>query len=149
MKSEPDVFSLTDLENSPLQTSLWDGVRNYQARNILNSMRVGDQAFFYHSNAKKETGIVGIVEITRSGYPDPTASDPASKYFDEKTRDGGDNKWISVDVTLRKKFTRPVHLPTLKACAALTEMQLFKQSRLSVSAVTETEWETVLRLAAE
>jgi len=148
MKSEPHVFSLSSLESSPKQTSLWDGVRNYQARNILSGMKLGDKAFFYHSNAKKETGIVGVVEVTREGYPDPTAVDPASEYFDAKIKDG-DNKWVSVDVTLRTRFSKPVLLTELKGVQELQEMQLFKSSRLSVSRVTKEEWQVICKLAGE
>lgn len=149
MKSEPYEFSFSDLESKERKISIWDGVRNYQARNILAGMKVGDLAFFYHSNAKKETGIVGVVEITKEGYPDPTATTPGHKYFDAKIKDGKANPWVSVDVTFRKSFTTPVLLPALRDNPDLKEMQLFKLSRLSVSCVTKQEWEIICGMAGE
>jgi predicted RNA-binding protein with PUA-like domain len=151
MKSEPDEFSFSDLEARDHKTSIWDGVRNYQARNILQGMKLGDLALFYHSNAKKETGVVGVVEITREGYPDPTATTTGHKYFDPKigSGKGKTNPWVSVDVTFRRRFKNPVLLPSLKSNEALADMQLFKSTRLSVSCVTKVEFDIICDMAGD
>lgn len=141
MKSEPDVFSIDDLITSKDSTNIWDGVRNYQARNIIREMNVGDLAFFYHSNAKQETGIYGIVEITRSNYPDPTAVDPSHKYYDPKCK--VDNKWSSVDVRIKEKFSKPILLSELKKESRLTAMELFRNGRLSVQHIRPEEAEVI------
>ncbi|MEC7166229.1 MAG: EVE domain-containing protein, partial [SAR324 cluster bacterium] len=96
LKSEPDVFSLEDLKNCPNQTEPWDGIRNYQARNLMrDEMKVGDQAFFYHSR-QAEPAIVGTVRIVREAYPDHTSWDPSSKYFDEKSS-AENPRWLMMD----------------------------------------------------
>ena len=128
MKSEPDAYSWDDLVAEGEGT--WDGVRNYRARNNLAAMKVGDEAFFYHSNIGLE--IVGIMKISESGISDPT--DP-------------DGKWAAVKVKPVKKLKRPVTLKEIKADPALAEMELIKQSRLSVGAVTTEEWNYILSLS--
>ncbi len=125
MKSEPSVYSWSQLEKDG-KTS-WSGVRNHQAANNLKSMKRGDHAFFYHSNEGKE--IVGVVEIVKEAYPDPT----------DKT-----GKFVMVDVKPLKPLKKPVTLAEIKSHATLKNMALVKQSRLSVSPVTAQEWKTAL-----
>lgn len=147
MKSEPDVFGIDDLMARPHQTEPWDGVRNYQARNMLrDQMQVGDQVFFYHSNCA-EPGIVGIMEIVRAGYPDVTAQDPDSKYHDPKAT--ADNpRWYRVDVTFVCKFPRTITLHALKQQPQLEGMAvLARGSRLSITPVTQQQWDFILALA--
>lgn len=138
LKSEPDVFSITDLENAPQQTTAWEGVRNYQARNFMQAMRLGDLGFFYHSNAKPP-GIVGIVKIIKTAFPDPSAYDPKSQYYDAKSTPKNP-RWFCVEVKLVCNFSQLIALPTLKAQAALQNMVLIHRGRLSVQPVTTTEW---------
>jgi predicted RNA-binding protein with PUA-like domain len=146
MKSEPDTFSLDHLAAMPQRTTMWDGVRNYQARNMLrDDMQRGDLAFFYHSNCA-EPGIVGIVEVVRAGYPDPSAFDPESPYFDPKS-DPGQPRWYVVDVRLKQRLKRTITLGELKAAPELASMALVRRgNRLSVLPVTATEWEFILDL---
>lgn len=147
MKSEPDTFSLDHLAAMPQRTTMWDGVRNYQARNMLrDDMQRGDLAFFYHSNCA-EPGIVGIVEVVRAGYPDPSAFDPESPYFDPKS-DPGQPRWYVVDVRLKQRLKRTITLGELKAAPELASMALVRRgNRLSVLPVTATEWKFILDLA--
>ncbi|HQQ64021.1 MAG TPA: EVE domain-containing protein, partial [Pseudomonadales bacterium] len=140
MKSEPDTFGIDDLQQRPQQTEPWDGVRNYQARNMMrDEMQVGDQVFFYHSNCA-EPGIVGIAQVVKAGYPDVTALDPESKYFDPKaSRDNP--RWFRVDVKFVKKFRRTISLSELKQQPQLEGMAvLARGSRLSITPVTEQQW---------
>jgi predicted RNA-binding protein with PUA-like domain len=142
-KSEPSTFSIDDLGARPKQTEHWDGVRNYQVRNLLrDTIKIGDQAFFYHSSCD-EPGIVGIVEIVKNGYPDPSALNPESKYYDPKS--SIDNpRWYMVDVKLIKKFPRVISLKELKSHPALQSMTVTKQgNRLSITEVSEEEWRVV------
>jgi predicted RNA-binding protein with PUA-like domain len=143
MKSEPDVFSLSDLEQRPGQREPWDGVRNYQARNFMrDKMQVGDQVLFYHSNTKPP-GIVGLAEIASAPYPDPTAFDPKSKYFDAKS-DPESPRWILVDVCYRETFTHAVTLEAMKGMPALGGMRaLQKGNRLSITPVEAVEFEAI------
>jgi len=148
IKSEPSVFGIADLEAVPGQSTHWDGVRNYQARNWLrDAMRRGDRAFFYHSNAP-ETGIAGIVEVVREGYPDPSAFDPADPHYDAKSR--VDNPtWYCVDVRLVERFSHILSLAALKANAQLADLALVRRgNRLSVMPVTPAEWQAILALRA-
>ncbi len=146
MKSEPDAFSIEDLAKRPKQTEPWDGVRNYQVRNWLrDSMKPGDLAFFYHSSCKTP-GIAGIVEIITAGYPDTTAFDPQSPYFDAKG-DPKNPRWFRVDVRLVKKFARIITLDDLRKHPGLKEMRVLERgSRLSITPVSKAEWEGVLKL---
>ncbi|MBF0875908.1 EVE domain-containing protein [Gluconobacter cerevisiae] len=121
VKSEPEAFSWAQQVQNGVEP--WTGVRNYQARNNLAAMKIGDLAFFYHSVSEKR--IVGVVEVVREAYPDPTADDP---------------RWVCVDVKAMGAFGRPVSLAEIKADPALADMALLKQSRLSVAPVTEEEF---------
>ncbi len=146
MKSEPDTFGIDDLEKKPGQTEHWDGVRNYQARNMMrDQMRVGDQVFFYHSNCKPP-GIVGVAEVVREGYPDFTAQNPDSKYYDPKSTP--DNPiWYMVDVRYVRKFKRVISLDELKQYPQLQEMPLLRRgNRLSINPVSKQSWEFILSL---
>lgn len=149
MKSEPEAFSIDDLARAPRKTTCWDGVRNYQARNMLrDEMKKGDLAFFYHSNCEVP-GIVGTVEIVREGYPDHTAFDPDDHHFDPKS-DPENPRWFMVDVKLRKKFPRVVSLRELKSYAdrELHDFRLLaKGNRLSVMPVTATQWRFIESLS--
>jgi predicted RNA-binding protein with PUA-like domain len=146
MKSEPDVFGIEDLKQRPGQTEPWDGVRNYQARNMMrDQMQVGDQAFFYHSNTKVP-GIVGIAEIARTGLPDPTQFDPESDYYDPASKPE-QPRWYLVEVKFRREFSRTISLTELKSHPELAEMPLVQRgSRLSINPVTPAQWEFILGL---
>ena len=146
LKSEPDVFSLEDLKNCPNQTEPWDGIRNYQARNLMrDEMKVGDQAFFYHSR-QAEPAIVGTVKVVREAYPDHTSWDPSSKYFDEKSSPENP-RWLMVDVQFASEFSRPVTLKELRSVPELKEMFLLRKGmRLSVQPVTEAEFQLILAI---
>ncbi len=146
MKSEPEAFSITDLKNAPQQTTCWDGVRNYQARNFMRAMKRGEWAFFYHSNATPSS-IVGIVEIARKAYPDHTAFDPHDKHYDPKSS-AAKPTWEMVDVKLREIFAEPIPLDKLREIRVLSEMELLRRgSRLSIQPVRDYEWKTILKLA--
>lgn len=146
VKSEPDEFSIDALKARPNQTEGWEGVRNYVARNHLRAMKVGDKAFFYHSSCKVP-GIVGIVEVVREAYPDLTAQDKGSKYFDPKATPE-DPRWSMVDFKLVRELRRQITLDELKGHkeGALSGMALFTTARLSVQPVSKEEWEFVLAL---
>jgi len=146
MKSEPDVFGIDDLRKRPKQTEHWDGVRNYQARNMMrDQMRVGDKVFFYHSNCA-EPGITGIARIARAGYPDHTACDPESKYYDPKST-AENPRWYMVDVKFERRFKRTITLNELKDHPQLADMALLRRgNRLSVMPVTEEQWDYILTL---
>jgi predicted RNA-binding protein with PUA-like domain len=145
-KTEPSCFSLQDLQKRPKQTEHWDGVRNFQARNLLrDEIKVGDLGFFYHSNIA-EPAIVGIVEVGREGYPDSTAFDPHCDHFDPKSTPDKPI-WYMVDVRFLRELPRPVTLSELKNISELSTMILLNRSRLSVQPVREEEWVTILRLA--
>lgn len=147
IKSEPDVFSFADLQAAPKKTTCWDGVRNYQARNTLrDEMKQGDRCFYYHSNAEP-TGIAGICEVVREGYPDHTAFDKKDPHFDPKSKPDAPT-WYMVDVKAVKAFPRLIALGELREVAALKGMVLLqKGSRLSVQPVTKKEWETICAMA--
>lgn len=147
MKSEPDEFGIEDLRNRPDRTEPWDGVRNYQARNFMrDEMSVGDRAFFYHSNCK-EPGIVGIMTISRAGYPDDTAFDPEDKHYDPKS-DPEKPRWYRVDVTFERELDRCISLAELKQHAqALEGLHLLRRgNRLSVIPVSADHWRYILSL---
>ena len=147
LKSEPTTFSIDDLAASPKRTTCWEGVRNYQARNFLKSMQVGDQGFFYHSNSDPNA-IVGRVEVVKAAYPDPYAFDAHSRYFDPKsTRENP--RWVVVDVRFLEKFREPLSLAQLRTIKALQHMELLRKgSRLSVQPVRPAEWQCILKLSA-
>lgn len=145
-KSEPETFGIQHLAKRPKQTEPWNGVRNFQVRNMLkNEIKVGDLGFFYHSSCTPP-GIAGIIEVVKEGYPDPTARDPESQYYDplstkEKPR------WYMVDVKLVKIFKRFITLEELKQQHALENMVVCRRgSRLSISPVTAKEWDFILKL---
>ncbi|HKK14225.1 MAG TPA: EVE domain-containing protein [Gammaproteobacteria bacterium] len=146
MKSEPDVFGIDDLKKMPKGTDHWDGVRNYQARNMMrDQMKKGDRVFFYHSNTA-EPGIVGIMEVAREGYPDFTAFDPQARYYDPKS-DPDKPRWYMVDVRFVRKLKRVITLAELKAHDELGDFSLVRKgNRLSVMPVTERQWNTILAL---
>lgn len=148
LKSEPDTYSIDDLAKHKKQTDHWEGVRNYQARNMLrDDMHVGDHAFFYHSSCA-EPGIVGIVNIVHSGYPDPTQFNPESKYYDPKSTEEK-SIWYTVDVQLIKKFKTIITLDAIKKNPQLDTMQLVKRgNRLSVMSVSTIEWQTILGMTS-
>jgi predicted RNA-binding protein with PUA-like domain len=143
MKSEPDTFSLQDLKERPQQREPWDGVRNYQARNFMrDGMSVGDGILFYHSNTKPP-GIVGLAEVVSEAYPDPTAFDKKSKYYDEKS-DPSNPRWFLVDVAYRKDFKHQVSLEAMKGMPELAEMKVLqKGNRLSITPVSESEYKAI------
>lgn len=146
MKSEPEAFSIDDLAARPSQTEPWDGVRNYQARNFMrDSMRQGDQVFFYHSNCTVP-GIVGIMEVVSKSYPDPTAFDPQSKYFDCKSS-SVQPRWFLVEVKYRRHTRRIITLAELREHEPLEDMPLLRKgNRLSIMPVAKAQWDYILRL---
>ena len=148
-KSEPDVFGWDDLLQSRDQTTLWEGVRNYQARNLLrDEISVGDLGFFYHSRTKPPH-VVGVVRVTKSGYPDPTQFDESHKYYDPKSK-LDDPRWYVVDVKAEYVFSRLVSLAELKDTPGLEDMVLTqKGSRLSVQPVKDDEWTIVCKLGGK
>jgi predicted RNA-binding protein with PUA-like domain len=145
MKSEPDAFSIDDLKNQ--KTSLWDGVRNYQARNfMMNDMKPGDEVLFYHSNATPP-GVAGLAVIHKSAVPDPSAQDQNSKYFDPKAAPEKPI-WYCVEVKFKTKFKSLLSLDALKQEKPLKDMLLLKKGqRLSIQPVTEKEFHHVLSMA--
>ena len=146
VKSEPEVFSFDDLLKAPKQTTKWNGVRNFAARNFLrDGMRLGDQVFYYHSMSG-EPGVVGICEVVREGYPDDTAFDPKSEGFDPKS-DPSAPQWFMVDLRGVERLPRTVTLQELKTQSALKAMALLRIGRLSVSPVTADEWRVILDLS--
>ncbi|WP_248917937.1 EVE domain-containing protein [Pseudomonas entomophila] len=143
MKSEPDELSIEALAR--LGDARWDGVRNYQARNFLRAMSVGDEFLFYHSSCP-QPGVAGIARITAAAYPDPTALDPESHYFDAKASIEN-NPWSAVDVAHVKTFRQVLGLGLLKQQAALEALPLVqKGTRLSVMPVTPEQWAAILAL---
>jgi predicted RNA-binding protein with PUA-like domain len=150
MKTEPEGFSLDDLVASPHQTTMWEGVRNYTARNWMrDDMAVGDGVLFYHSNCAVP-GAVGLAEISRTAYPDPTQFDPGSHYFDPKSNPD-DPRWLVVDVRFVRRLARTITLAELKARAdELEDFLLVKRgNRLSVMPVTESQWTKILAFEAQ
>ena len=147
MKSEPDVFSFDDLKQSPRKTSMWEGVRNYQARNFMrDGMKKGDIVLFYHSNCK-EPGIVGLAEISsKEAYPDPVQFDPKSTYYDPKS-DREKPRWLVVDVTYKRALKRPVSLKEIKAHPKLQEMKVAQRGmRLSIQPVEDKHYKIIQAL---
>ncbi len=145
-KTEPDEFSIDDLAGLAGRSEPWNGIRNYQARNILrDQVAVDDKVFIYHSSCK-QVGIAGIGVVSRSAYPDPDQFNPESGYFDPKATT--DNpRWFCVDVKFEKKFNSVIALKELKQQPSLVNMALFKQSRLSVQPVTKDEWSLICGMA--
>ena len=148
MKSEPSDYSFDDLKNEENQTAEWDGVRNYQARNLLrDEIKVGDRVLYYHSNSKP-SAVVGTAIVVRDGYPDFTAWDPTAKHPDPKsTKD--DPIWFMVDIKAEATFERIVSLKEIKNIPELSQMVLVKNSRLSVQPVSQEEFDLILVLGNE
>lgn len=146
MKSEPGEFSIDDLKKLGPETEPWDGVRNYQARNMMrDEMKPGDQVFFYHS-ACEQPGIVGIMKIAGESHPDPTAFDPKDKHFDPKS-DQGNPRWFLVDVKFVRKLKRTISLSELKEHDAIADMVLLRRgNRLSIMPVSKNDWNYILAL---
>lgn len=144
MKSEPDAFSIDDLAR--VKTEPWTGVRNYQARNFMrDGMSVGDGVLFYHSSCP-EPGIVGVAEVVTTAYPDPTQFQRKSPYFDANSSPENP-RWMLVDVTFKRKFTRTVTLEEMKIQPRLDEFVLLRRgNRLSILPVTKSQWEFILAL---
>ncbi len=130
VKQEPEIYSFDDLL-ADVKTD-WTGVRNFQARNNLQAMKIGDKVLFYHSVSEK--AIVGAAEVSREAFPDPTDKE---------------QKWIAVEIKALEKFARPVSLEIIKAQPGLSQIAFIRQSRLSVSPVTETEFQTIIKLAED
>ena len=146
MKSEPSAFSIDDLAKSPRRVTCWDGVRNYQARNFMRSMAVGDQVLFYHSSTEPPA-IVGVAEVVRTAYPDETQFDKNSHHYDPAS-DPANPRWDMVDIAYRQKFKASLSLERLKREPKLKDMVLLqKGSRLSVQPVTDAQWAVILKLA--
>ena len=147
LKTEPSTFSFDDLWNAPKRTTFWDGVRNFQARNTMRDlMKPGDLAFIYHSSTDP-TGIVGIAEIVKGGYPDPTAFDPKDSHYDPKSKREAPS-WYGVDVKAVKRLPEILTLERLRGTKGLEKMVLLqKGSRLSVQPVSAEEWGVISRLA--
>jgi predicted RNA-binding protein with PUA-like domain len=145
MKSEPDTYSIDDLKRD--WSGHWEGVRNYQARNMIrDDMRKGDQAFFYHSSCK-QPGIAGVMTLSSDAYPDFTACDRNSKYYDPKS--SADNpRWFMVDVTFQRKFSGVISLAELKQHQQLADLLILRRgNRLSITPVAKKEWGFILELA--
>ena len=144
MKSEPDAYSIEDLERDGRE--MWDGIRNYQARNMMrDEMRIGDKVFIYHSNCK-QPGIVGIMKVASKPYADPTQFNPDSKYFDPKSSEE-DPRWILVDVEFLRRLSRPITLTELKTQDGLDGMVLLRRgNRLSIMPVEKRHWDLILGL---
>jgi predicted RNA-binding protein with PUA-like domain len=146
LKTEPETFGIDDLKDRPNRTEHWDGVRNYQARNLLrDGLKKGDLAFFYHSSCA-QPGIVGIVEVVRAGYPDFTAFNPESDHFDPKSTPETP-RWYMVDVRFKRASKRTITLTELKQHRQLHGMTLLARgNRLSVMPVTAAQWDFILSL---
>jgi len=143
MKSEPDVYSIDDLERDG--STSWEGIRNYQARNNMKDMKAGDEVLFYHSNANPP-GVAGVARVCKESYPDPFAFDPKHKYHDPKS-DPDDPRWFMVDLEFVAKAPHLVSLADVKADRALGDMELVRYGRLSVQSVKKDEFERVKKLA--
>ena len=144
-KSEPDAFSLSDLKNESRGVAFWDGVRNYQARNFLrDSVSVGDGVLFYHSRIK-EPAVVGLAEVVKAGYPDPTQFDVDAEYFDPKS-DPEKPRWYGVEIRYAEEFERAVTLKEIKEMPSLSTMALVNRSRLSIQPVLPEAWTIICGL---
>ena len=150
MKSEPDTFGIDHLAKKPRQTAGWDGVRNFQARNYMREMRVGDLIFFYHSSTEIP-GVAGIAKVVREAYPDRTAFDPKDDHYDADS-DPDKPRWYQVDVQLVRKFDRVISLEELRSHASgkLKDMVVLKRgNRLSITPVTKSQWQFVESLSGK
>ena len=149
VKTEPESYSIADLAKEPNQTTCWDGVRNYQARNFMrDEMKLGDHVLFYHSSTETPA-IMGVAKVVRESYPDPTAWDAKDHHYDPQSKP--DNpRWFMVDLQLEQIFDKPLPLEQLRGIPSLTKMELLRKgSRLSVQPVRESEFKTILKLSAK
>jgi predicted RNA-binding protein with PUA-like domain len=146
-KSEPDCFSYSDLENAPNQTTGWDGIRNYQARNFLrDDVRYGDGVIYYHSNAEPP-GMAGVAVVVEESHPDPTQFDPKADHFDSKS-DPTSPTWVQIGVKAVAKAPREVSLPEMRREEALEGLELLRKgSRLSVHPVSPEHWQILIKMA--
>lgn len=147
MKSEPDCFSIDDLASRPKQTEMWDGVRNYQVRNMFrDQMKKGDKAFFYHSSCEVP-GIVGVMTVASNAYPDPTQFDPKHDHYDPKSKPE-EPRWLLVDVKFERKLKKPVTLSMLREHEKQLKglLVLAPGTRLSVTPVRREHWDYILAL---
>lgn len=146
MKSEPNVFSIDDLAKSKNQTTYWDGVRNYQARNFLrDEIKIGDKVIFYHSNSEPP-GAAGICEVVKEGYPDFTAFDPENSHYDPKSKKESPT-WFMVDIKLIKKFSHFVSIDEMRENKKLQGMKLLQRgNRLSVIPLTKQEFDEIIKM---
>ncbi len=146
-KSEPSTYSFADLMGEKGRRTYWDGVRNYQARNLLrDDVQVGDGVLFYHSSTKP-MAIVGMARVAKRGYPDHTAFDPGDEHYDPKS-DPDNPSWYMVDIAGVAAFAEPLPRDDLKGVAALKSMMLLQRgARLSVQPVSRAEWRAILKLA--
>jgi predicted RNA-binding protein with PUA-like domain len=147
VKSEPETFSFDDLRALPNQTTHWDGVRNYAARNHLKAMKKGDSVLFYHSSAKPPA-IVGVAEVAREAYPDASAFDKADPHYDPKSKPDTPT-WFMVDIKAVEPLARQITLDEVKKTKGLENMALVRLGRLSVQPVTKAEYDIVRKLAAQ
>ena len=147
LKTEPGAYSIQNLAKEPKQTTHWDGVRNYQARNLMrDEMKMGDGVLFYHSNADPPA-VVGTAVICRESYPDFTSWDKKDKHYDPKSTQE-EPRWFMVDIKLDQVFTKPIALETLRDVKSLKEMELLRKgSRLSVQPVRKKEFDAIVKLA--
>lgn len=147
VKSEPTTFSFDDLLASPDRTTTWEGVRNFQARNFMrDGMKAGDRVLFYHSSCEPPA-VVGIAEVGREAYPDPTQFDPSSDYHDPKSRPR-DPTWVMVDLRAVAALPRPVDITELRANPGLEGLELLRRgSRLSVHPVSREHFDAIVRMA--
>ncbi|MHB1688546.1 MAG: EVE domain-containing protein [Ignavibacteriaceae bacterium] len=148
VKSEPAAFSIEDLKKSKNQTTYWDGVRNYQARNYLrDEMKIGDGVLFYHSNAEPNA-VVGVCEVVKEGYPDHTQFDPDNKHYFPSS-DPENPVWFMIDTKLVKKFNHQVTLEKIKNNSKLKNMKLVQRgNRLSVMPVAKKEWDEIIKMGS-
>jgi predicted RNA-binding protein with PUA-like domain len=149
MKTEPSSYSIQDLAKEKKQTTHWDGVRNYQARNYMrDQMKLGDKVLVYHSNANPPA-VAGVATIVRESYPDHTSWDPKDKHYDEKST-AQNPRWFMVDIKLDHIFDETIPLDDLRSIAALKEMELLRKgSRLSVQPVRKKKFDAILKLATK
>lgn len=147
LKTEPESFSIKDLAACPKQTTCWDGVRNYQARNFLrDNMKLGDRVLVYHSSTDAPA-VVGTAKVVRESYPDPKAFDKKNHHYDPASQ-AENPRWFMVDIQLEQIFKQPLPLAQLRGVAALKEMELLRKgSRLSVQPVRQSEFDAILKLA--
>lgn len=144
-KSEPDAYSINDLKNEPNGTGRWDGIRNYQARNLLrDEVKVGDLVLFYHSSCK-DVGVVGVAEVTSAPYPDPLQFDPGSNYYDVKSKPE-EPRWVCLDIQYKKHTGTFLSLQKIKQTPELEDMVLVKRGRLSIQPVTKNEWQYIMKV---